>query len=202
MCSSGNTQKQSSGSSKGAGNGTGKRSGKGKGKGKRRASETCMCCGKGGHKNADSKFRTAACSNCGKIVHLRAVCQNTNTHEIDEYNDENRPQVIVEAVWCMSVQSIVEDDGYVHSEKLEESSEHRDAYTLKALSRTSRWIKHFGKVITNIETNQNCENVVESIETDQHCGKFVESIGTDRHLEKWFRSSRWMAQAKTVSETL
>ena len=44
-----------------------KGSGKGKGKGKRRASETCMCCGKEGHKNADSKFRTAACSNFGKI---------------------------------------------------------------------------------------------------------------------------------------
>ena len=96
----------------------------------------------------------------------------------------------------MSVQSTVEDDRYVHSEKLEESSEHRDAFALNALSRTSRWIKHFGKVNTNIETDQNCENVVESIETDQHCGKFVESVGTDRHLEKWFRSSRWMTQAK------
>ena len=42
----------------------------------------------------------------------------------------------------------------------------------------------------------------ESIEMDQSCGKFVESVGTDRHLEKWFRSSRWMTQAKTVSETL
>ena len=169
--------------------------------GKRRASETCMCCGKEGYKNADCKFRTAACLNCGKTGHLRAVCRNTNTHEIDEYNDENRPQVTVEAVWCMSVQSTVEDDRYVHSEKLEESSEHRDAYALKALSRTSRWIKHFGKVITNIETDQNCENAVESIETDQNCGKFVESVGTDRYLEKWLRSSRWMTQARKVSET-
>ena len=151
---------KNSGRSKGAGNGTGKGSGKGKAKIKRRASETCMCCGKEGHKNADSKFRTAACSECGKIGHLRAVCRNTNTHEIDEDNDENRPQVTVEAVWCMSVQSTVEDDRYVHSEKLEESSEHRDAYALKALSRISRWIKHFGKVITNIETDQNFENVV------------------------------------------
>ena len=174
VCRSGNTQKQSSGSSKGAGKGTGKGSGKGEGKGKSRASETC--CGKDGHKK-----KNAACPNCGKIGHLRSVCRNTNTHEIEQETDEPSPEVSVEAVWCMIVQDTVEDDHYDHSEKFEECSEHREGHALKELSRTSRWIKNFGKVITNIGMDQNCEKVVERIEMDQHCGKFVANNVTDQN---------------------
>ena len=85
-----------------------------------------MCCGKEGNKKADCKLKTAICSNCGKVGHLRAVCENTNTHEIEKDNDEPSPEVTVEAVWCVAVQNIVEDDHCDHSEKHERSSEHRD----------------------------------------------------------------------------
>ena len=66
---------------------------KSKGKGKKRTPETCMCCGKEGHKEADCKFKTATCSNCGMVRHLRAVCRNTNRHEIEKDADEPSPEV-------------------------------------------------------------------------------------------------------------
>ena len=47
-----------------------------------RTPETCRCRGKEGHNKADCKFQTAMCSDCAKVGHLRAVCRNTNTHEI------------------------------------------------------------------------------------------------------------------------
>ena len=67
---------------KGAPRGTGKGSveGSGKGDAKNRTPETCLCCGKEGHKRSDCKFKTATCSNCKKVGHLRVVCRNTNTH--------------------------------------------------------------------------------------------------------------------------
>ena len=89
------------------------------------------------------------CSNCGKDGHLRAVCRNTNTHQIEKDADEPSPEVIVETVWCMAVQDIVVDDHRDHIEKHEGRSEHRDE--------SSRRIKSCGKVITNSETGQNLE---------------------------------------------
>ena len=67
---------------------------KGKGKGKKRTPETCLCRGKEGHKKADRKFKTATCSNCGKIGHLREVCRNTNTYEIEKDVDEPRRSLV------------------------------------------------------------------------------------------------------------
>ena len=81
-----------------------------------------------------------------------------HTHEIEQDTDEPSPEVTFEAVWCMSIQNTVEDARYDHSEKLEESSEHRDgSKILEKLSRTSQWINNSGKVITNIEMDQHCE---------------------------------------------
>ena len=82
VCRSGNAQTPRHGSPKGTGKGSEKGSGQGKGKGKKRTPETCLCCGKEGHKKADCKFKTATCSTCGKVGHPRAVCRNTNTHTI------------------------------------------------------------------------------------------------------------------------
>ena len=53
------------------------------------------CCGKEGHKKADCKFKTATCSNSGKVGHLRVVCRNTNTHEIEKDADEPSPEFTV-----------------------------------------------------------------------------------------------------------
>ena len=158
-----------------------------------------MFCGKEGHKKADCKFKTATCSNCGKVGHLRALCRNTNTHEIEKDADEPSPEVTVEAVWCMAVQDTAEDDHCDHIEKHEGSSEHRDGSKFwKKSSRTSRRIRILEKVITNIETDQNSgkshhehrdgseswkkssrtsrrikilEKVITNIETDQNSGK-------------------------------
>ena len=47
-----------------------------------------------------------------KSGHLRAVCPNTNTHEIEQDTDEPSPEVTVEAVWCMTVQNTADDDHY------------------------------------------------------------------------------------------
>ena len=81
VCKSGNTQTPRQRSSKGTGRGSEKGSGKGKDKAKKRTPETCLCCGNERHKKSDSKFKTATCSNCGKVGHLRAVCRNRNTRD-------------------------------------------------------------------------------------------------------------------------
>ena len=154
VCRGGNTQTPRQGSPKGTGKGSGKGSGKGKGKTKSRTPETCLCCGKERQQRADCKFKTATCSNCRKVGHLRAVCRNTNTLENEKDVDEPSPEVTVEAVWCMAVQDTVEDDHCDHSEKHEGSSEHRDG-------------SNCGKVVTNVETGRNSEEVVTNVETGQ-----------------------------------
>ena len=107
VCRSGNAQTPRHGSSKGTGKGSGK--GSGKSKSKKRTHETCLCCGKEGHKKADCKFESATCSNCGKVVHLRAVCRNTKTREIEKNANETGPDVTVGAFWCMAVRDTFED---------------------------------------------------------------------------------------------
>ena len=110
----------------GSGNGSGKSKSKSKCKGKKRTPETCMCCGKEGHNRIDCKFKTATCSKCRKVDHLRAVCRNTNTHEIEKGADEPSPEVTVEAVWCMAVRDTVDDGQCDCIEKHDVSSENRD----------------------------------------------------------------------------
>ena len=65
---------------------------------KKRAPETCVCCGKGGHRKANCKLKSATYSSCGKVGHLRAVCRKTNTHEVEKDTDEPCPEVTVEKV--------------------------------------------------------------------------------------------------------
>ena len=160
VCRSGNTQTSRQGAPRAKGSGKG--SGKGKGRAKNRTPETCLCCGMKGHKNSECRFKTATCSNCGKVGHLRAVRRNTNTHEIDN-DDEPCPEVTVKAVWCMAVQDTVENDHCNQSEKHEGSSEHRDGLSC-------------GKFTTNIETGQNSEKVITNVETGQNFEKVVPKI--------------------------
>ena len=123
-------------------------------KGKKRTLETCLSCGKAGHKKADCKFKTATCSNYGKVGSLRAVCRNTNTHEIEKDADEPSPEVIVEAFWCMAVRDIVED-GHCDCIGKHESSEHPDESTnQEKSSRTSESGQKIGKLVTKIEMGE------------------------------------------------
>ena len=116
VCRSGNAATPRHGSPRGTGKGSVKGSSKGKSKSNVRTPETCLRCGKEGHKKADCKFKTATCSNCRKVGHLRAVCRNTNTHEIEKDADEPGPEVTAEAVWCMAIRDIVGDG---HSDCIE-----------------------------------------------------------------------------------
>ena len=77
---------------------TGQVKAKAEAKGKKRTLETCMCCGKEGQKKADCKFKTATCASCGEVSDLRAVCRNTNTHEIEKVANEPNPEVTFEEV--------------------------------------------------------------------------------------------------------
>ena len=76
---------------------------------KKKAPETCLCCGKEGHRNADCSHKNATCSICGKVGHLKAVCRNTNTHEVEKDADAPSPEVTVEEVWNMAVEDEIED---------------------------------------------------------------------------------------------
>ena len=170
VCRSGNAQTPRHGNPKGTGKVSGKGSGKGKSKSKQRTPETCLCCGKQGHKKADCKFKTATCSNRGKVDHLRAVCRNTNTHEIQKDADEPSPQVTVEAVWCLAVPDTVEDGHFGCVEKHDVSSEHCDE------SKFTEFPEHrdeskFSKVIKSIETDQNPRKAITNIETGQNSEK-------------------------------
>ena len=117
---------QDTGAPRALGKVQGKGSGRGKGKSKKRTLETCLCCGKKGHKKADCKFKTATRSNCGKVGHLRAVCRNMITHEIEKDADEPTPKVTVEAVWCMAVRDTVDGEQCGGMDKHGVSSEHGD----------------------------------------------------------------------------
>ena len=81
---------------------------------------------KEGHKKAECQHKSATCSNCGKVGHLRAVFRNTNTHEIEKDADESSPEVAVEEVWCMAVQDAVGDGHCDCTEKHDALPEDRD----------------------------------------------------------------------------
>ena len=100
---------------------------------------------------------------CGKVGHLRAVCRNTNTHEIEKDADEPSPEDTVEEACCMAVHDTAEVDhcnivssqnsknsqNIVPSQKNQKSQkshhEHRDG-------------SKFGKVVTKIETDEQDRN--------------------------------------------
>ena len=82
------------------------------------------------------------------------MSQHEHTRD-EKDDDEPSPEVTVQAVWCMAVQDTVEVDHCDHSEKHEESSDHRDGLSC-------------GKIITNIEMGQNSEKVIPNIETGQN----------------------------------
>ena len=99
--------------------------GKGKGKGKKRLPETCLCCGKEGHRKADHKFKNASCAICGQVGHLRAMCRNTSKHEIEQNEDEPSLEVTVEEVWCMADRDVVKYDHCNCTEDFETSQDSR-----------------------------------------------------------------------------
>ena len=109
---------------------------------------------KEGHKKADCKIKNATCSNCGKVGHLREVCRNTNTHEIEKDAHEPSPEVTVEAVWYMAVRDTVGDGHCDYMEKHDVNSEHRDESEFTEFPERRHEFK-VRKVITNIETDQN-----------------------------------------------
>ena len=57
---------------------------------------------------------------------MRAVCRNTNTHEIENDADEPSPEVTVEEFWCVAVQDAVDDGHGDPTEKHDVLPEHRD----------------------------------------------------------------------------
>ena len=82
---------------------------------------------------ADCKFKTATCSNCGKVGHLRVVSRNANTSEIEKHADQPSPEVNVEEVLFMAVQDAVHDVHCVCTEKDDVLSENRDESKFKVL---------------------------------------------------------------------
>ena len=131
---------------------------------------------KDGHEKVDYRFQTATCSNCGKVGYLRAVCRNTNTHEIEKDADKPSPDVTVEEVWCMAVRDTVDDGHCDHIEKHDVSSEDRDE--------SNRNESKFRRVIKNIETDQNPRNVIKNIETGQCSKNVIKSIETGQNSRK------------------
>ena len=173
---------------------------------KKRTPETCLCCGKEGHKNADCKFKSATSSNCGKVGHLRVVCRNTNTHEIEKDADEPSPEVTVEAVWCMAVRDIVEDGHCDCTEKHDVSSEHRDESKLTEVPVHPDESK-FRKIITNFETGPNSEkwsrrsrwvNRIENEDRNQDMSEFVQKELTDQTARKTQRVRNELADGSTI----
>ena len=142
---------------------------KGKSKGKKRTPKTCLCCGKEGRKKADWKFKTATCSNCGKVGHLRAVCRNTNTHtrlirmQMKPVQKSLSKQF---GAWLF-----VEDGDCDCIEKHDVRSEHRDESKFRNVIKNietdqkfkKRYHEHgdgskFGKVVTRIEMDEQDRN--------------------------------------------
>ena len=100
----------------------------------------------------DARKQIGTCSNCGKVGHLRAVCRNTNTCEIEKGADEPSPEVTVEEVRCMLFQKDAVDDGLCDcTEKHDVLSEHRDDSKFKDFPEHRDESKD-RQVITNIET--------------------------------------------------
>ena len=208
VCRGGNALTPRHGSPKSTRIGSGEGSGKSKGKSKKRTPETCLCCGKEGHKKADCKFKTATCANFGKVGHLRAVCRNRNTLEIEKDADEPSPEVTDEAVWCMAVGDTV-DDGHcdciekhdVSSEHRDESKltyfpEHRDESNFKKSHHEHGDGSKFGKAVTKIEVdeqdrigNQDMSEFVQNELTDEKLQQetlkeFVTNLLMDQNLEQ------------------
>ena len=78
-----------------------------KGKGTKQPPEKCLCCGEKRHRKADCKFKNASCAICGKVGHLKPMCRNAHTHEIEQNEDESSLEVAVEEVWSMAVRDVV-----------------------------------------------------------------------------------------------
>ena len=136
-----------------------------------------------------AKSRLRHVQKCGKVGHLRAVCRNTNTHEIEKDADEPSPEVIVKAVWSMVVRDTV-DDGHCDCIEMHDvRSEHRDE------SKFTDFPEHrdeskFRKVIKSIETGQISRKVTANTKTGQHSRKVITNIETGPTSEKWSRRSR------------
>ena len=50
----------------------------------------CFCCGKTDHKQAQCKFRTYTCNNCGQVGHLQRVCKKAKAGKPQTGNRESR----------------------------------------------------------------------------------------------------------------
>ena len=153
-------------------------------------------------KKTDCELKSATCSDCGKVGRMRAVCRNTNTHEVEKDADEPSPEAAVEDVWCVAVQDVVEDGHCVCTEELDISSEHRDESKVKEFpeqreqSKVCKAITNIEtgqksrKVTTNIETGQNLREAVTNIETGQNLREVITNIETAHNPEKWSLKSR------------
>ena len=84
--------------------------GKGKGKDKKRPPETCLCCGKEGHRKADCKFTKHVMRNLWRGRSLGSnVSKYEHTHEVEQNEDEPSLDVTAEEVWCMVAREVVEE---------------------------------------------------------------------------------------------
>ena len=96
---------------------------------------------------------------------------------------EPSPEVIVEAVWCMTVRNTVDEEHCDGIEKHDVSSDHRDKSKFTEFPE-HRDESNFRRVIKNIEMDQNPGKVIENIETDQNSRKIITSIETGQNSEK------------------
>ena len=111
-----------------------------------------------------------------KLHHFRAVCRNTDTHEIEKDADEPSPEVTVEAVWCMAFRDIVEDAHCDCIEKHDVSSEHRDQSKFTEFPEHRDASTFRQKFVKSIDTGENSRKVITKIETGQKFGKVVTKI--------------------------
>ena len=98
-----------------------------------------------GRQTATSK--SASCATCGKVGHLKEMCRNTNTHEIEQNEDGPSPEATVEEVWCLTVRYMVKDDHCKCTADLETSQEARKfnmnietGQDASSWTRRSRWM--------------------------------------------------------------
>ena len=152
-----------------------------------------------------STHRKHTCSNCGHVGHSRAVCQNTNTQEIEKEVDEHIPEVTDEEAWCIAVQDVV-SDGHCHCTEvvdmcpeLCDESEVRECPELCDESKVRECTEHrdeskVRKIVTNIETCHNSKKVITNIETCPNLREVIANSKTGKNSEKWRDEERRMKE--------
>ena len=119
--------------------------------------------------------------------HLRVVCPNTNTHEIEKDADEPSPLSKKFGAWLFETLSTMVtvialrhdvSSGHRDESKFTEIREHRDESRVRKDITNIETGRKSRKVVTNVETGQKSRKVITNVETDQKSGKIITKIET------------------------